>query len=174
MDLKLRGFLSGDTRDLLELANDECVSSYLADTFPYPYTAADANWWITTGCQAEGQNCLAIEYQGRLAGGVGVTAQSGWRSHIGEIGYWLGQPFWGRGVATEAVRQMTELAFSEDGYLKLVAPVLAPNIASMRVLEKNGYVCEGILRREVSKRGNLYDIHRYARNCSAVQVSSPK
>ena len=82
---------------------------------------------------------------------------------MAEIGYWVGQEYWGLGIATEALRQMTVLAFSELNYSKLFAPVLNPNGASMRVLEKNHYRLEGVLNKEVMKHGQYFDIYYYAK-----------
>jgi ribosomal-protein-alanine N-acetyltransferase len=104
-----------------------------------------------------------IEYQGIFVGGVGITPQSGWRSHLGEIGYWVGEDYWGNGVATAALRQMTDCGFTARDFRKLYAPVLAPNIASMRALEKCGYHREGILKDEVQKGGTYFDTHHFAR-----------
>ncbi len=161
--LRLRAYRSSDTERLVSLANNARVSRYLVDTFSYPYTRADADWWITTGAQQHGAITRVIELDGELIGSIGVTPQSGWRSHIAEIGYWLGEPYWGRGFASIALEQMTELAFRQLNFCKLVAPVLAPNIASMKVLEKNAYRLEGILQNEVCKHDQFFDIHAYAR-----------
>ena len=160
--IRLRGYEAGDAHRLVELANNENVSRYLIYTFPYPYTKDDAEWWIAVGSRQNGMVTKAIEYDGAFVGSVGVTPQTGWRSHLAEIGYWLGQEFWGRGIASVALRQMTELAFLEPQYNKLFAPVLAPNRASMRVLEKNHYQLEGILKNEVVKNAQCFDIYHYA------------
>lgn len=161
--ITLREYAPNDANRLVELANNANVSRYLAYTFPFPYTKHDAEQWIAVGSRANGAVTKVIEYDGAFVGTVGITPQIGWRSHLAEIGYWLGEPFWGRGIATEALRQMTALGFSELRYDKLFAPVLAPNRASMRVLEKNGYSLEGILKKEVVKNDQRVDIHHYAR-----------
>ena len=159
----LREYAASDLDRLVQLANNENVSRYLVSTFPYPYTRADAEWWIGTGSKQNGAITRVIEYQGLLAGSVGITPQSGWRDHLGEIGYWVAEDFWGQGVATAALRQMTEYAFDSRGFRKLYAPVLAPNIASMKVLEKCGYEREAILKNDVQKGGSYFDIHQFAR-----------
>jgi RimJ/RimL family protein N-acetyltransferase len=162
--ITLRAFRPTDAARLVELANNENVSRYLVYTFPYPYTKKDAEWWIAVGSRQNGVVARVIEWEGALVGGVGLTPQSGWRSHQAEIGYWLGEEYWGRGIASEALRQMTEAAFTELAFGKLFAPVLAPNRASMRVLEKNGYRLEGVLEDEVEKNGRRFDIHHYAKH----------
>ncbi len=159
----LREFRASDLDRLVALANDEQVSRYLMDTFPYPYTAADADWWISTGSKSRDTIVRAIDLDGRLAGGVGIKLQSGWRSHLGEIGYWVGRVLWRQGIGSAALSQMTDLGFSLYGFDKLYAPVMGPNAASMNLLTRCGYVLEGVLKNEVRKHGRLFDIHQFAR-----------
>jgi RimJ/RimL family protein N-acetyltransferase len=161
--IRLRDYQSSDAPRLVELANNENVSRFLVYTFPYPYTMSDALWWITTGSHGNGAKTKVIEYDGAFVGSVGITPQVGWKSHTAEIGYWLGEEFWGRGIATQVLKQMTEAAFVEGELKKLFAPVLAPNRASARVLEKSGFHLEGVFKNEVIKNGQMYDILHYAR-----------
>jgi ribosomal-protein-alanine N-acetyltransferase len=162
--IALREYAISDVQRLVSLANNEKVSRYLVYTFPYPYTREDAEWWIATGSKRNGAITRVIEYQGLFVGSVGITPQSGWRDHLAEIGYWLGEEYWGKGIATAALRQMTEFGFSSRNFRKLCAPVLAANIASMRVLEKCGYQREAILKNEVQKAGTYFDIHHFAQH----------
>lgn len=159
----LREYTDADLERLVILANNQNVSRYMMYTFPYPYTLKDAEWWIGTGSKQNGVIARAIEYQGLFVGGVGIKLQSGWREHLGEIGYWLGEEYWRKGIATAALSQMTDYGFTSRGFRKLYAPVLAPNIASMRVLEKCDYQREAILKDEVRKGGDYFDIHQFAR-----------
>ena len=161
--ITLRPYRTSDVDRLVELANDPQVSRYLVYTFPYPYTRADAEWWVETGCNLADARTRVIELDGVFVGSVGITPWTGWKAHQGEIGYWLGRAYWGRGIATEALRQMTDQGFGEMALRKLCGPVLAPNIASMRVLEKVGYRLEGILKQDVERGGELHDIHHYAK-----------
>jgi ribosomal-protein-alanine N-acetyltransferase len=163
--ITLRNYTHSDVNRIVELANNENVSRYLVFTFPYPYTRKDAEWWIETGAAANDCVTKAIEYEGVFVGTIGITPQSGWRSHIAEIGYWVGQPYWGKGIATTSLGIMSKIAVEELGFKKLFAPVLAPNRSSMRVLEKAGYHLEGVLKNEVEKNGRYYDIHHYAKTC---------
>jgi RimJ/RimL family protein N-acetyltransferase len=158
----LREYRESDAEILVGLANNPRVSRYLTPLFPHPYSLADATWWVATGCKADGAVSRAIVVDGELTGGIGITPQEGWRSHQAEIGYWLAEPYWGRGIGTEAVRLMTAWAFESTQFLKLFAPVMHPNIASMKVLEKCGYVLEGVLKGEVFKHGAYFDLHSYA------------
>ncbi|MCH8010780.1 MAG: GNAT family N-acetyltransferase [Candidatus Marinimicrobia bacterium] len=146
--------------------NNENVSRYLVYTFPYPYTKQDAEWWIEIGSKANGSVTKVIEYRGEFVGGVGIKPQTGWKSHLAEIGFWVGEEYWGKGITSEALRTMSDLVFSTMKYKKLFAPVLGPNKASMRVLEKCEYNLEGVLKREVFKGGQYSDVYHYAKYCS--------
>lgn len=164
--ITLRDYTKTDVARLVELANNANVSRYLVYTFPYPYTIQDAVWWIKTGSKASHSITKVIEYGGIFVGSVAITPQTGWKDHSAEIGYWVGEEYWGKGIATEALRTMSDLAFSGMKYKKLFAPVLDPNKASMRVLEKCGYVLEGIFKWGVFKDGQYYDEYYYAKHCS--------
>ena len=163
--ITLRDYREADIDRLVELANNKNVSRFLVDTFAYPYTRRDAMAWIEIGSKANHAVTKVIEYHGEFVGSVAITPQTGWRSHSAEIGYWVGEAYWGRGIATEALRKMGDLVFSGLKYKKLFAPVLSPNKASMRVLEKCGYVLEGVLKNDVLKDGQYFDRHFYAKYC---------
>lgn len=163
--LRLREYTKTDADRLVYLANNENVSRYLVYTFPYPYTILDALWWIETGSKLNGSITKVIEYEGDFVGSVGINPQTGWKSHIAEIGYWIAEEYWGQGIASQALAIMSDLAFSDMKYKKLFAPVLGPNKASMRVLEKCGYVLEGVFKREFLKNGQYFDGYYYARFC---------
>lgn len=162
--ISLREYVESDLDRLVSLANNLGVSRYLVYTFPYPYTRDNADWWIGAGSKQNGAITRVIEYRGLFVGSVGITPQSGWRDHIAEIGYWIAEEYWGKGIATQALRQMTDYGFNTRDFRKLCAPVLAPNIASMRVLEKCGYQREGIMKNEVQKNGTYFDTHQFARH----------
>jgi ribosomal-protein-alanine N-acetyltransferase len=158
----LREYADSDLERLVILANNENVARYLVYTFPHPYTQSDAEWWIRTGSKQNGAITRVIEYKGLFVGSVGINPQTGWRDHLGEIGYWVAEEHWGKGIASAALRQMTNYGFTSRQFRKLYAPVLSPNIASMRVLEKCGYMLEAILKGEVQKNGVYYDIHHFS------------
>jgi [ribosomal protein S5]-alanine N-acetyltransferase len=160
----LREYADSDLERLVNLANNKNVARYLVSTFPHPYTNEDAKWWIGTGSRQNGAITRVIEYQGLFVGSVSINLQSGWRDHLGEIGYWVAEDYWGKGIATAALHQMTDYGFINRNIRKLYAPVLAPNIASMRVLEKCGYQREAILKNEVQKHGTYFDTHHFARH----------
>lgn len=168
--LILRDYRDDDTDRLVEIANNEKVSRYLIDTFPFPYSSDDARWWIDEGCRAPGMVTKVIEVDGSFVGSIGLTRQTGWRSHLAEVGYWLGERYWGKGLATNALGLMCGQAFTELGIHKLFAPVLAPNTASMTVLQKCGFTKVGVLTDEVSKHHRYYDVHHFERRNTAAQT----
>lgn len=161
--IKLRDYTQHDTQILAKLANNAHVSQYLVYTFPHPYTIEDAEFWIYKGSRLNGTITKVIEYQDEFVGSIGISPQIGWREHCAEIGYWIGEPFWSKGIATEALSKMTNHIFTTYNINKLFAPVVGPNKASMKVLEKNNFVREGILKDEVRKNDQFYDLYYYAK-----------
>ena len=161
--ISFREYTNEDIDRLVTLANNEKVSKYLIYTFPYPYTRQDAEWWISKGCHENDAMTKVIEYKNEFVGSIGITPQLGWKSHIAEIGYWIGEEYWGKGIATQALQKMTECVLEQFKYKKLFAPVLAPNNISIRVLEKCDYELEGVLKNEVYKNDQYYDLYHYAK-----------
>ncbi|HEX2441876.1 MAG TPA: GNAT family protein [Methylomirabilota bacterium] len=153
----LRPWRRGDEASLVRHANNRNVSRNLRDRFPYPYTAADADAWISSMVGQAPPTSLAIEVQGEVVGGIGLQLGTDVQRRSAEIGYWLAEPFWGRGIATEALRAMTAYAFEQFDLVRLEAGVFSWNPASGRVLEKCGYVLEGRARAAVVKDGRTGD-----------------
>ncbi|MCL1908791.1 MAG: GNAT family N-acetyltransferase [Holophagaceae bacterium] len=162
-DMLLRPYTEGDRGALVRLADNINVSKYLQDRFPSPYTLESADRWIAlVGLEEEPLN-LAIEWQGQLVGGIGSTRLFDIHGQTAEIGYWLGEPFWGKGLATRAVRLFADYAFGQLRFLRLQAMMMAENMKSARVLEKNGFIFEGRLRQHITKRGRIHDALLYAK-----------
>jgi RimJ/RimL family protein N-acetyltransferase len=158
----LRGWFDGDEESLQQHANNPKVSTYLLDRFPYPYTINDADKWVTYMQHQKKQTNFAIAIDGQVCGGIAIDLMIDANSKAGEIGYWLGEPYWGRGIVTEAVKLLTEYAFKNLDVIRVQAGVFGQNAASMRVLEKAGYIKEGIMRKAIIKNGNVMDKHMYA------------
>jgi RimJ/RimL family protein N-acetyltransferase len=110
-----------------------------------------------------GETKFAIEVDGEAVGGIGVIPGADIERFSAEIGYWLGEPFWGRGIVSEALILISERAFERLNLLRLFALAFAENAASTRVLEKAGYACEGVLKSGAVKHGRVYDQLLYAR-----------
>jgi RimJ/RimL family protein N-acetyltransferase len=162
-DLILRRFIQADRDALAKLADNANVSKYLTDRFPYPYTLKAADDWIAkVGLEREPHN-LAIEWKGQFVGGIGLEPLNDVYRQSAEIGYWLGEPYWGNGLASIAVALWTNYSFSNLPYIRIQANVFAPNKRSARVLEKNGFACEGVLHQHITKGESIYDAILYAR-----------
>lgn len=159
---KLRPWRSSDVDALVEAADNPSVARYLRDIFPSPYTHADAVAWIKLNETADVQTNFAIDADGTLAGGIGLRLFDGERRLCAEIGYWLAEPFWGRGIITAACRVLTDYAFETYGLKRVEAAVFSPNVASRRVLEKCGYTCEGLMKNAAIKHGEVLDVYMYA------------
>ncbi|MCU1264708.1 MAG: acetyltransferase [Acidobacteria bacterium] len=132
---------------------------------PFPYSGADADWWLTKRIEHTRRQrkevTFAIRDEGNLIGVVSADSFEPGTTHRAEIGYWLAQGYWGQGVMTDAVRAFVRYAFAELEVLRLTAHVLASNVASARVLEKNGFTAEGYLRKHFLKDGQLIDARYY-------------
>ena len=159
----IREWRRDDAAALARLANDRQVWLGLRDLFPHPYSLDDAHGFITLATGMTPPTFFAIAADGVLAGGIGYTRRTDVERVGAEIGYWLGREFWGRGIATAALRLVTAHAFAAHPELRrLFAVPFASNAASARVLEKAGYVREGIMRQSVIKDGRVQDQFLYA------------
>lgn len=151
-----------DAATLAAHANDRDVWLNVRDRFPHPYSLSDAEAYIASVAAQPVQVTFGIIVDGMAAGNIGLMPGSDIERYSSEIGYWLGRPFWGRGIMTEAVRAVTLYAFAHLGMHRVFAVPFAPNTASRRVLEKAGYVLEGVMRRSAVKDGVLLDQLLYA------------
>jgi RimJ/RimL family protein N-acetyltransferase len=159
----VRDWRDSDRESLVRHANNRKVWRNLKDRFPHPYTDADARAWLALAHAEPARTGWAIEVGGEAAGGIGLVSLADVYARTAHIGYWLGEAHWGRGIMTAAVGAVSHLALSELGFLRLEAPVFAWNPASMRVLEKCGYGREGVMRKSVSKDGEVIDCVLYAK-----------
>ncbi len=158
----IRDWRVGDAPSLVRHANNRKIWINLRDAFPHPYATRDAEQWINTASSASPVTDFAIEVERAVGGAIGLRLREDVFRHSAEIGYWLGEEYWGRGVVTEAVAAMTEYAFSTFGLLRVYAGVFAWNPASMRCLEKAGYQLEGVMRKGAIKDGLTVDEYVYA------------
>ena len=137
--------------------------SFLANRLPYPYTEESADWWLGMVSEHDGKDGVfrAVLADGKVVGNITVRQKSDVYCKDGEIGYLLLMEYWSKGIMTEAVRQICDVAFSELDIVRITGLVYAPNVASQRVLEKNGFVREGLQRNAVYKNGQIYDLVLY-------------
>jgi RimJ/RimL family protein N-acetyltransferase len=152
----------GDETSLVDHANSREVWLNLRDQFPHPYTANDAKEWVKLASNQTQPTNFAIEVASEAAGGISLRLQDDVERVSAEIGYWLGQRFWNRGVVSAAVRAMTKFGFERFSLSRIYALPFATNVASHRVLEKAGYRREGLLRRSAIKDGVVLDQVLYA------------
>lgn len=164
--IQLSGFLASDQAACVtHLQEREIYDRTLR--IPHPYTAADFQAWlkiVETATQQQGRpiHWAIRNGEGALIGGIGLDGVQLGKSHRAEIGYWLAKPYWGRGIMTDVVRRVCQLAFSELGLVKITAHVFANNPASTRVLEKCGFVQEGYLNKHYLKDGRYLDARLFA------------
>ncbi|MEO5895244.1 MAG: GNAT family protein [Vicinamibacterales bacterium] len=169
----VRPWRKGDAQSLVRHANNANIAKYLRDAFPNPYTKSDARAFLKRATAASDPTNLAIEFGGEAVGAVGYLPGRDVERYSAEIGYWLGEDFWGRGIVTEALQLVTGHAFSELNFLRLFALPFADNAASVRVLEKAAYVREAVLRASSVKAGVPKDQLLYARINPAWRPLSP-
>jgi ribosomal-protein-alanine N-acetyltransferase len=144
-------------------ANNINVAKYLRDRFPHPYTKKDATEFLKHAAASPDPSNLAIDVNGAAVGGIGYLTGHDVERFSAEIGYWLGEAFWGRGIVSEALLLVTAHAFDELNLLRMFALPFADNQASIRVLEKAGYILEGRLHSSSVKFGVAKDQLIYAR-----------
>jgi len=167
----IRSYRKNDLESLVRHANDREIWINLRDRFPYPYTRDDARAWLQFAARMRPETNFAITVADEAVGGIGIELQQDVARRSAEIGYWLGQEFWGQGIATAALRAMTDWAFANFDLCRLYAAVFAWNPASARVLEKAGYTLEGRLRKSVYKDGKMTDQLLYA---LVVETDNPR
>jgi len=163
----LRRWSREDRPSLLRHANNPNVSRHLFDRFPYPYTEADADRWLSIATAdvgaAEGDIHRTIEVDGDAAGGISAMRGRENARYTVEIGYWLGEAHWGRGLATAAVRAFCDAIFAQTDIERIEAGAFAATIASHRVLEKSGFRRFGVRERHYFKDGAFLDDFMFAR-----------
>lgn len=159
-ELVLRDFNQNDIDLLVTYLNKKSVTRYLGSRIPQPYSTDDARRWVDIGSK-ESIN-RAIQIDGILVGSIGVSPGKFDKRKSAEIGYWLEENSWGKGIATEAVMTIMDYVFTSSDIVRLFAPVYDQNKASMRVLEKCGFTLEGVLKKAVFKHGVFFDEHMYA------------
>lgn len=155
---RLRTWNAGDIDSLVTHANNPAVARGLYDIFPNPYTRADGERWISESLAGTADPLrLAVEVRGEACGGIGLRLPTGYNQDCLELGYWLGEMHWGKGIATEAVRLVVDYGFNVLHANRIEARVYGWNPASARVLEKCGFQLEGRLRRRMLKQGERTD-----------------
>ncbi|MCF6438759.1 GNAT family N-acetyltransferase [Pseudoalteromonas luteoviolacea] len=160
-DVTLRTLKPSDNVYLVNYLNDSEVTRYLSDRLPAPYTLQDAKWWLDIGCRQNALN-YAIESHGQFCGVIGAyLPDKAAAEQCAELGYWLAKEFWGKGIGTQAVALFIEKVFKQTQVTSLFNPVSAPNIASIRVMEKAGFGLNQITQNTALHQGMRFDEHVY-------------
>ena len=165
MAVRLRAWTLADASALAKLINNKKVQDNLRDGLPFPYGEEDAKVFLSAMLASDpDQNmAFAIEADGELIGSISATRCANIHFRTAELGYYLGEPYWGKGFATEAVRQICDYIYRNTDIIRIFAEPFAYNTASCRVLEKAGFQLEGLLRSNAVKNGRILDMKMYAR-----------
>ena len=164
IEFKLRKLEASDAVSFAKYANNPLVAQNLRDVFPNPYTLEDAAGFISFCQSLDAKEALTycIDIGGQAVGCISVTKGKDVYSKSAEIGYWLGQEYWGHGIVTRAVKQICSEAFEKLDIVRIHAEIFASNLGSRAVLVKSGFVQEGVLRSAVFKNGRIQDALAFA------------
>ncbi len=162
MDFTLRPWSLDDLESLVRFADNYNIARYLTNGFPHPYTRENGRAFIAMATKDNPVHIFAIDINGEASGGIGVHPQADIYCKNAELGYWLAEPFWGRGIVTRAVRQMVDFAFQTYDITRLFARPYGSNIASQKVLEKAGFTLEARLEKTIFKFDAFEDELIYA------------
>ncbi len=162
-DVVIRELMDADLKELSEYANNEKVSINLRDAFPKPYTLDDAKNFKQMVDAQNPKTFFAIEYQGRYAGNISLLPGTDIYRKSAEIGYFIGEPFWNKGIMTRVVSLITNWGFNNLGIVRIYTGIFEYNKASQRVLEKCGFTMEAVFRKSICKSDRIFDEVRYAK-----------
>ena len=153
----LREFLYGDAPGLVKNGNNAKIARNQRDSYPNPYTMEYARHWIQYIKQHHADTRFVIATPDEAIGEIGFIIQPDVHCHSGEIAYWVGEEYWGQGIATTALNYVINYAFQEKGLKRLYADIMEYNHASQRVLQKCGFQLDGVMRKHIFKHGKFYD-----------------
>jgi [ribosomal protein S5]-alanine N-acetyltransferase len=159
----IRSYRDTDAESLASYANNRKVWLNLRDGFPHPYTLENARSFIEMVSRQNPTTVFAIASPQEAIGGIGISLNQDVHRLTAELGYWLGEPFWGKGIMTEAVTAFTSYCFEKFNLLRIYAEPYAYNASSCRLLEKAGFNLEGRLRCSVIKDGKIFDQLMFAK-----------
>ena len=170
----LRPWQLEDAPSLVRQANNRRISQNLRDAFPHPYTVDDADRWLAVANKHDPPTNFAIVVEGAAVGGIGLVLKEDVYYRSAEVGYWLGEPYWGRGIVSEALHAVSDYAFRTFDVVRLYAGVFGWNPASARVLEKAGFTFEARLKYAITKDGRMTDELIYALVREKAGTDSPR
>lgn len=164
MKCRIRKWELSDAKDLAAALSNKKVQDNLRDGLPYPYTEQDGKEFISAMLSADENEtfAFAITVDNTVIGSIGIFRQENIHRQTAELGYYIAEEYWGKGIMTEAVRQICEYVFRESDIIRIYAEPFVYNIASCRVLEKAGFQYEGTLRSNAVKNGKVMDMKMYS------------
>ena len=164
MDCKIRPWKIEDAANLAAALNNRKIHDNLRDGLPFPYTTEDAKAYIRAMLSADKATtyAFAITLEDKAVGSIGVFRKDNIHCRTAEIGYYIAEPYWGKGFGTSAVNQTCDYIFKHTDIIRIFAEPFAHNAASCRILEKAGFQCEGLLRKNAVKNGKVLDMKMYA------------
>ncbi len=164
MECKIREWQIEDAENLASVINNKKIQDNLRDGLPYPYTVENAKEYITSMLSADKDEtyAFAITVDDKAIGSIGVFRCNNIHFRSGEMGYYIAESYWGKGIGTSAVRQTCKYIFDHTNIIRIFAEPFAYNMASCHILEKAGFQCEGILRKNAIKNGVILDMKMYA------------
>jgi ribosomal-protein-alanine N-acetyltransferase len=172
-NFEIRDWREEDAEDIARYADNRKIWQNLRDLFPHPYGLKDAKNFLALVFRQEPRTYFAIASAEEAMGAIGLELGSDVHRFTAEMGFWLGEPFWNRGIMTSAVIRFTEYAFERYNLHRIYAEPYVSNPASAKVLEKAGYTLEGTLRANVFKDGRILDQRLYARVSEKVHLREP-
>jgi RimJ/RimL family protein N-acetyltransferase len=163
MDIKLRKWEEADLNSLVKYANNVNVAKWLTNEFPHPYTSEDGKAFFSMIANDNPTKAFAIEVNCEAVGAIGIFPQTDIHEKSAEIGYWLAETYWGRGIAVKAINEIVAYGFRTFGIVRIFARPFSTNVNSHRVLEKAGFMLEARLKNALFKNGELIDEFIYAK-----------
>jgi RimJ/RimL family protein N-acetyltransferase len=162
----LRPFSITDKKPLTKHANNKKISDNLRDRFPFPYTEEGAEWFINfVLSNNDPVKNFVIEINGEAAGAIGITPDEDVYRLNAEIGYWLGEEHWGKGIMTDVIKDTVKYTFENLGIKRIYATPFATTIGSIKALEKAGFIKEATIKNGVIKNNKILDYYIYSINC---------
>ncbi len=162
-NINLRALNDDDKEALALLANNKKIFDNVRDGFRHPYNIDDAVSFINSIKNVIPQVTFVMEYESKFCGMIGLIPQKDVYRRTAEIGYWLGEPFWNKGITTTAVKLITDYGFNELDFIRIHAGIFEYNTASMKVLDKNGFKIDGVFEKNIIKNGKIWNEHRYSK-----------
>ncbi len=157
MNFKLRPWAITDLESLVQCANNFKIARFMTDQFPHPYQPENGRAFIEFATKADPPNIMAIEIEGRASGGIGLHPQHDVYRKNAEMGYWLAEPYWGKGIITAAIIEMVEYGFRNFEINRIFARPFGSNLASQRVLQKANFILEAKFEKSIFKKGKFDD-----------------